>query len=87
VQAELTSEATLNFDSARNLIFSPRWQGLSVVFDSRSGDFWVVSSVVRDVLYAAIADSERPAEGLRKLPPSAVVALTTQDIIQASTTS
>lgn len=74
-------------DPARHLVFSPRWQGLSVVFDSRSGDFWIVSSAVRDILHAACADSERAAENLRKLPRATVESLTTHGIIQASTIS
>lgn len=57
-----------------------------MVFDSRSGDFWVVSSAVRDILHAACADSERTAESLQELPAAALEALATQGIIQASTT-
>lgn len=79
--------AGVNLDPARRLSFSPEWNGQSVVFDARSGDFWIVDGKVRNVLCSAGADPGHASEHLRRLAAEVVVNLVTRGIIKASSTS
>lgn len=79
--------AGVNLDPARRLTFSPEWNGQSVVFDARSGDFWVVDGKVRNALCLAGADPGLASEYLQRLPAEVIVNLVTHGIIEASSTS
>lgn len=57
------SQLTVN--PARKLAFSPDWSGYRVVFDARSGDFWVVCEDVHGALRSASV--EPPAKGAIKI--------------------
>lgn len=74
-------------DPARRLTFSPAWDEQAVVFDARSGDFWIVDSEVRDALYSASNDPALAAEYLQQLAPEVIENLVTHGIIQDSSTS
>ncbi|QTQ37555.1 PqqD family protein, HPr-rel-A system [Aromatoleum petrolei] len=43
---------TLNILSGRSLVFSPQWndEGASVLFDSTSGDYWVLTPLAREIV-------------------------------------
>ena len=73
-------------DPARRLIFSPDWDQQSVVFDARSGDFWIVDSEVRDTLHLASYTPSLTAEHLQRLAPEIIENLISHGIIQASST-
>jgi hypothetical protein len=84
----LTSILAANgLDPARRLIFSPAWERQAVIFDARSGDFWIVDSEVRDALCSASNDSVLGVESLQRLAPEVIESLTAHGIIQASRTS
>jgi len=55
----MLTSARLSIDPARYLIFSPAWNGEGVVFDARSGDYWVVSEAVYNLL--RVVNGETPA--------------------------
>jgi len=76
-------------DPARRLRFSAPWAARpgeqSVVFDARSGDFWIVDHAVHEALHAA---SGAPADGagqsLASLPAEVIESLASHGIIEAS---
>lgn len=71
-------------DLARRLMFSPAWGRQAVVFDARSGDFWVVGIEVRNALHSANSDPALAAEYLQRLAPDVIENLVSHGIIQAS---
>lgn len=76
-----------SLDPARRLMFSPPWDELGVVFDARSGDFWVVDSKVRDVLQSANTEPTLAAERLNQLSPEVIENLVSHGIIRVFGTS
>jgi hypothetical protein len=72
----------LRIDPARQLAFSPDWDGGSVVFDGRSGDFWVVDRTVSSALRSA-GEEAQPA-ALNGLPAEVLDSLLAHGIIRAS---
>lgn len=74
-------------DPARRLIFSPSWEQQAVVFDARSGDFWIVDREVRDALHLASGVPALAAEYLQRLTPEVIENLVSHGIIHASSTS
>lgn len=74
----------IEINPARRLIGSPEWSELGVVFDARSGDFWIVSNEVRKALLSVSADS---TEDFRELPQDVRENLVAHGIIQSSRTS
>lgn len=75
------------FDPARRLIFSRTWSQQAVIFDARSGDFWVVDGDVRDALSSANSDAALAAEHMQGLGLQVIENLIAHGIIQASKTS
>lgn len=74
----------------RRLVFSPRWGNHSVIFDSRSGDLWVVDCNTADALKAAMPEGGNqdpccPAHF--QLPPDTLENLVSHGIIEVSGTS
>lgn len=49
----MATDQKITINPARRIICSPEWEALGVVFDTRSGDFWVVSNEVRAALLSA----------------------------------
>ena len=74
-------------DPARRLVFSPSWDKQAVVFDARSGDFWIVERKVRDALHSASGVPALAAEYLQRLAPEVIENLVSHGIIQASSKS
>lgn len=68
----------------RIIITSPNWDTLGVLFDTRSGDFWVVSKEIHTAFQAtgdcAVVDK------LRELPETVKENLMAHGIIQLSST-
>lgn len=50
----------------RSIAFSPEWRddGLSVLFDRNSGDYWVVSALARKIVESVVRDDVRSEEEL-----------------------
>ncbi|MBL8449950.1 MAG: hypothetical protein JNM32_08490 [Dechloromonas sp.] len=72
----------MRIDPARQLAFSPDWDGGGVVFDGRSGDFWAVD---RDVWSALrMAAVQRDSAALSGLPAEVLDSLLAHGIIRAS---
>lgn len=76
-----------DLDPARRLMFSPVWDEQAIVFDARSGDFWVVGREVRNVLRSANDDPARASNQLQQLAPEIIENLIDHGIIKASSTS
>lgn len=76
--------ATAELDPARRLMFSPAWDRQAVVFDARSGDFWVVDRNVRDALCSASGAPARAADYLKGLAPGVIENLNSHGIIRFS---
>ena len=69
----------------RLLIFSPRWdeEGVSVVFDKGSGDYWVIAEWTRDILEQLCAVPAAGGVPLESL--SSPVQLPAGDLLSALT--
>lgn len=74
-------------DPARRLMFSPPWDRQAVVFDARSGDFWIVDSEVRDALHSASGVPALATQYLQRLAPEVIENLVSHGIIHASSKS
>lgn len=70
---------------ARRFIASPNWDGLGVLFDIRSGDYWVVSSEVLAVF--RVPENDVTATALQELPHATKQNLLAHGIIQPSRAS
>ncbi len=73
-------------DPGRRLVFSPDWGEQCVVFDARSGDFWVVSRDVWAALRSVAVDPAASPGPIDDLPAEIVDNLQAHGIIQASRT-
>ena len=53
----------------RSIAFSPEWRddGLSVLFDRNSGDYWIVSALARRLVELLVQADRRSAEELEHL--------------------
>ncbi len=78
-----TEETALAVAAGRRLLFSPAWAEGAVVFDARSGDFWVVSQEVRSAL-AALADRDAASAPGQEPSPEIIESLRAHGIIRAS---
>lgn len=81
----------LTVNPARKFAFSPDWAEYRVVFDARSGDFWVVSEEVHAALCSASA-VEQSAEagdipGFEALSPELAENLIAHGIIRQQTSA
>jgi hypothetical protein len=74
-----------NFQPGRNLVASPSWGDFGVIYDTRSGDFWVVSNEVHAALQAAQGCAAGSA--LQKLPHAVKENLVAHGIIQPSSST
>lgn len=72
----------IDINPARRIICSPEWEELGVVFDTHSGDFWIVSNEVRAALLSATASCLD--EGKQDLTEEIRERLVAYDIIQPS---
>lgn len=80
----------IRINPARHLAFSPRWDNHSVIFDSRSGDFWIVDNDIADALSTAMtkpAIEDTNPSGQLQLTPDTIENLVSHGIIELSGTS
>lgn len=65
----LYERTLLHIRAGRSLAFSPEWRddGLSVLFDRNSGDYWVISAAARKAVEQAAAVDHRLAGDLLRI--------------------
>lgn len=77
----MSTSARLVVDPARHLIFSPAWRDKRVVFDARSGDFWIVSEVVYNALRVGVGEGQAGSEGFGDIDSGTLASLINHGII------
>lgn len=80
----MSTSAKLTLDPARHLMFSPAWKGERVVFDARSGDFWIVSEAVHEILGMAASGAIPDAVEGKGINAETLASLSKHGIIRSS---
>lgn len=79
----MSISANLVVDPARHLIFSPAWRDKRVVFDARSGDFWIVNETVYNALRLSLGEGAADAESLGEIDSETLASLCNHGIIRS----
>lgn len=68
-KAAVVTTVSIALLPGRSIAFSPEWRddGLSVLFDRNSGDYWVVSALARKIVENVALDGDRKGEELARL--------------------
>ena len=85
----LHERALLHIRPGRSLVLSPEWRddGLSVLFDRNSGDYWVVSATARKIVEHLAPDGPRIAGDLLRIAAAALSEDERPDAVDATASS